>query len=58
MEGYMIILLQLQKIELSDIYTFIGCMVLLTILVSLIGVLEHKLKDEDEDENDYSIHDY
>jgi hypothetical protein len=52
----MIILLQLQKIELSDIYTFIGCMVLLTILVSLIGVLEHKLKDEDE--NDYSIHDY
>lgn len=53
----MIILLQIQKISGSDILTFIGFILLLTILVGLVGLLEYKLKGDD-DEDDYSTHNF
>lgn len=54
----MIILLQIQKINSSDILTFIGFVLLLTILICLVGLLEYKLKGEDDEDDDYSTNKY
>jgi len=44
----MIILSQIQKTDISDIFTFVGCMTMLTILVVLIGLLEYNHRKGDD----------
>lgn len=47
----MIILLQIQKTNIMDVFSFVGCMFILTILVALIGLLEYAhTKGDDQDD--------